>query len=229
MAKINILFDGTDYPVDESALEPASSALKSHLSTTMAGSGATIQFGGTTYSVDSAKLDSAKNTFITHLGTIAGNGSRVVIDGVEYFIDDNKITDAISELEEVLAVLKKVISCGVHDIRKTTNYEASYGTFEEPICLQSDVVMPAGKYILIKIGDTTAKITSLPPSNGASRPQYYEFITLDNGVEVKLHLTQYNSSGKVDRKYYFFHVLPLPTDAINPYLNQRMTVALCEE
>lgn len=102
MAKINILFNGTDYAIDEANLAPATAELKTHLSSIMNGSGATINFGGTVYSIDSAKLSNATNDFITHLGTIAGSGSKVVVNGVEYSIDSNKIADAVTELEAVL-------------------------------------------------------------------------------------------------------------------------------
>lgn len=105
MAKINILFNGTDYAIDEANLESATAELKTHFSSVMNGSGATINFGGTAYSIDSTKLSNATNDFITHLGTIAGTGAKVVINGVEYGIDFNKIADAVTELETVLGGL----------------------------------------------------------------------------------------------------------------------------
>lgn len=98
MAKINILFDGTDYSIDEANLEPASAELKTHLSSVMNGTGATINFGGTAYSVDSTKLSNARNNLVSHLGTIAGSGSEVVVNGVKYSIDSSKISNPISAL-----------------------------------------------------------------------------------------------------------------------------------
>jgi hypothetical protein len=105
MAKINILFNGTNYSIDEANLESATAELKTHLSSVINGSGATINFGGTVYSIDSTKLSNATNDFITHLGTIAGTGAKVVVDGVEYGIDSSKIADAVTELETVLSRL----------------------------------------------------------------------------------------------------------------------------
>lgn len=98
MAKININFDNTDYSIDESLLSDALTTLKSHLSTTMNGSGATISLDGVDYSVDSTKLTAAKGDFVEHLGAISGSGSKVVINGVEYGIDSAKVGDAIADL-----------------------------------------------------------------------------------------------------------------------------------
>lgn len=102
MAKINIPFNGTNYPVDESALATAKSNLRSHLSTVMNGTGAVIKLGGNTYNVDSTKLTTATNVFISHLGTVAGSGTKVKVNGVEYSIDSTKMSNAITKLHTVL-------------------------------------------------------------------------------------------------------------------------------
>ena len=98
MAKTKIIFNNTEYSIDESTLASAKTQLQSHLLTTMNGSGATINLGGVAYNVDSAKLSTATSNFISHLGTISGNGSKLVVNGVEYSVDANKIQNAISEL-----------------------------------------------------------------------------------------------------------------------------------
>lgn len=105
MAKINILFNNKNYNIDESSLSSASDALKQHLSTVMNGSGATVEFGDTSYNIDSEKLLSVTNSFISHLQTIAGNGKKVIINGVEYSIDSDKVKDTVTELETVLGNL----------------------------------------------------------------------------------------------------------------------------
>jgi aminopeptidase N len=99
MAKVDIYFNNKNYSIDKSTLSAATTALKSHLSTTMSGSGATIVLDGVSYNVDSAKLNTAKNNLVSYLGTIAGNGSKVVIGGVEYNIDSSKLQKAITDLE----------------------------------------------------------------------------------------------------------------------------------
>ena len=99
MSKINIILNGTSFEIDRDVLSSASADLKSHLSSVMNGSGATIELGGTEYSIDSAKLSAATNAFISHLGTIAGEGSKVVIGGVEYSVDSTKLQGAIASLE----------------------------------------------------------------------------------------------------------------------------------
>lgn len=92
---MNISFNNKNYTIDREALSDATNGLKSHLSTTMNGSGATVSLDGVSYNIDSAKLATAKNEFVSHLGTIAGSGHKVVIDGVEYGIDSAKVQVAI--------------------------------------------------------------------------------------------------------------------------------------
>lgn len=105
MAKINVPFDNKNYLVDEANFASSANALKSHLSSVMNGTGATINFGGVPYNVDSAKLTAARNAFVSHLGTVAGNGYKVVVNGVEYGVDSAKMTSAIAQLHEVLGGL----------------------------------------------------------------------------------------------------------------------------
>lgn len=97
--KTTISFNNKEYSIDTAALSPATSALKSHLSTVMNGTGAVINLGGTAYNVDSAKLSAITNTFVQHLGTIAGDGHKVVVGGVEYGVDAAKLQEAIVELD----------------------------------------------------------------------------------------------------------------------------------
>ena len=99
MEKTNIIFNDANYSIDESSLSAATTELKSHLSAVMNGSGAVINFRGVSYNIDSAKLSSATNDFISHLGTISGDGLKVVVGGVEYSIDSAKVSDAIYELK----------------------------------------------------------------------------------------------------------------------------------
>ena len=105
MATINVLFNNKEYPIDESSLSSATSALKTHLSTIMNGSGATVALDGTSYNVDSTKLSTARNNFVTYLGTISGNGAKVVVNGVEYSVDSTKLATAIADLHTVLGDL----------------------------------------------------------------------------------------------------------------------------
>lgn len=105
MAKINLNFNNADYQIDESALADATNALKSHLSTTMAGTGAKVSLGGVDYNIDSTKLSTATNNFITHLGTIAGSGAEVVVNGTKYSVDSTKLSGATSALSTAFDIL----------------------------------------------------------------------------------------------------------------------------
>lgn len=104
MAKL-IVFNNTNYPIDEASLSAATDALKSHLSTVMNGTGATIRFGGVAYNIDSTKLSAATNDFVTHLGTVSGDGYKVVVNGTEHNVASAKMTTAVSDLEVVLGGL----------------------------------------------------------------------------------------------------------------------------
>lgn len=105
MAKNKVIFDDTNYSVEEESLAAATIELQSHLSTVMNGSGAVINLGGNSYNIDSTKLSSATNTFVNHLGTVEGNGLNVVVGGVKYSVDSNKMSNAFSEIHAVLGGL----------------------------------------------------------------------------------------------------------------------------
>lgn len=96
MAKI--ILNNKEYTISDSVLASAIAELKSHLSTTMSGSGATIELGGVAYNIDATKLSTATNNFVAHLGTIAGEGTKIKVGNVEYSVDSAKIGGAMSEL-----------------------------------------------------------------------------------------------------------------------------------
>lgn len=113
MAIINIVFNDTNYSIDDSSLSATVASLQHHLSTVMNGSGAVINLNGTSYDVDSAKLSTATNDFVSHLENIPGSGLKVVVDGVEYSVDLDKVQSAIFELDTVLGNLSNLTPDGV--------------------------------------------------------------------------------------------------------------------
>ena len=106
MSKLNIKFNNADYHIDESAFAPTKAELQNHLSSVMSGSGALIKLGDSSYNIDSTKLITATNDFVSYLGTIYGNGGKVIINGVEYAIDFAKLSDAIADMSTTLAALE---------------------------------------------------------------------------------------------------------------------------
>jgi hypothetical protein len=66
---------------------------------------ANIKLNNNEYPIPDSALAGPRAELMTHLATIAGSGLRVVINGVEYGIDSNKIADAVTELETVLGNL----------------------------------------------------------------------------------------------------------------------------
>ena len=102
MANIDVTFDNLQYNIDKNNFANAVNALKSHLSTTMSGSGAVINFDGSSYNIDATKLSTARNEFVSHLRTISGNGSKVVVSGVEYSVDSAKVENAVSDICAIL-------------------------------------------------------------------------------------------------------------------------------
>ena len=114
MAKIKIHLNGTDYNIDESALADVINNLKTHFSTTMSGTGASIEFDDATYNIDAAKLSTATSNFISHLGTIAGSGEKVVVNGVEYGVDSSKISGALTNLTTALENMIAAVVAGLY-------------------------------------------------------------------------------------------------------------------
>ena len=72
MSKVKFSFNGTDYSIDESVLSQTKTDLKNHLSTTMNGSGATINFDGVAYSIDSTKLSAAVSNLEDAIASLIG-------------------------------------------------------------------------------------------------------------------------------------------------------------
>lgn len=64
-----------------------------------------INFNNKNYKINNSDLSDARTAFVTHLGTIAGQGLKIVVDGVEYSVDPVKLNDAVADLEVALAAL----------------------------------------------------------------------------------------------------------------------------
>lgn len=106
MAKITIYFNNNEYEIDSTLLSESSAAFVEHLTTDMAGEGASVTFNGTSYSIDATKLNAAKANFIAHLGTISGTDKTITIDGESYGIDATAIEDSVAGLETLLTELE---------------------------------------------------------------------------------------------------------------------------
>ena len=61
-----------------------------------------ISFNNKNYNIDKSALSDARTDFVSHLGTIAGEGLKIVVDGVVYNVDATKLNDAASSLEALL-------------------------------------------------------------------------------------------------------------------------------
>ncbi len=66
---------------------------------------ANIKLNNNEYPIPDSTLAAPTADFIAHLATIAGNGIRVIVGGVEYDVDPSKVAGAIVELETVLGGL----------------------------------------------------------------------------------------------------------------------------
>lgn len=107
MAKI--ILNNKEYDIDNAVIASVTNDLKQHLSTTMAGTGATIELDGIAYNIDSVKLSTATNNFVSHLGTISGSGKTITIGGVEFSVDASKVSDALGGLEDAFGELEPVV------------------------------------------------------------------------------------------------------------------------
>ena len=61
-----------------------------------------IYFNNSKFEIDASSFSDIKNYLVSHLGTIAGEGLKITVDGVEYSVDPNKLADASASLEATL-------------------------------------------------------------------------------------------------------------------------------
>lgn len=66
---------------------------------------ANIKLNNNEYPIPDSTLAGPTADFVAHLGTIAGNGLKVVVGGVEYSVDSSKVAGAIAGLEGVFGEL----------------------------------------------------------------------------------------------------------------------------
>ena len=66
---------------------------------------AKIKLNNNEYLISDSTLATPTADFIAHLGTVAGNGLKVVVGGVEYSIDSGKMSATIAALETVFGNL----------------------------------------------------------------------------------------------------------------------------
>lgn len=67
---------------------------------------AKITLNNNEYPIPDSVLAGPRADFVAHLGTIAGNGLKVVIGGVEYGVDASKVAGAIEAFEGALGELE---------------------------------------------------------------------------------------------------------------------------
>lgn len=202
MAKTNISFDNKTYSIDDASLSSATTALRQHLSTTMNGTGATIGLGGTNYNIDSTKLSTATNAFVAHLGTIAGNGSKVVVNGREYGIDSAKVAGVIADLHTVFG--------GLHSGDDSNDgFPIAWNTVD----VADNYSVGVGESVIVKISD------ALPPREDLEKlhvsedglllsfEDYVDDMCIGNDVVTANYTaTVYNDDGGSG---YTWHYLPV--------------------
>lgn len=66
---------------------------------------AKIKLNNNEYLISDSTLATPTADFIAHLGTVAGNGLKVVVNGVEYGVDSDKMSATITALETVFGNL----------------------------------------------------------------------------------------------------------------------------
>lgn len=66
---------------------------------------ANIKLNNNAYSISDSVLAPVTADFIAHLGTIAGEGLKIVVDGIEYSVDPTKLNNASASLEAVFSAL----------------------------------------------------------------------------------------------------------------------------
>lgn len=136
--KVNVTFNGATYSIDTSALASAATTLKTHLTSNMSGTGATIKLGGVSYNIDATKLATARTKFVTHLGSISGSGAKVSVGGVEYSVDAGKLNAAADSISGALGKLEN----GGFDVPATIPENATYTIAETGEVLTTGDMFP---------------------------------------------------------------------------------------
>jgi hypothetical protein len=92
-----------------------------------------IKLNNNEYPILDSALAVPTADFVAHLETIAGNGIRVVVDGVEYNVDPSKVASAVAEMETVLGNLpsgeEEAPVAGLY--RSGTNYTELITSWDE--------------------------------------------------------------------------------------------------
>ena len=61
-----------------------------------------INFNDKNFAIDNSALSSPRADFVAYLGTIAGEGAKITVDGVVYNVNPTKLNGAVASLENVL-------------------------------------------------------------------------------------------------------------------------------
>lgn len=102
----DVIFNNKTYTISGEIISAATADLKTHLSSVMNGTGATITLDGVTYNIDSTKLANVRSELISYItNLIAGSGTEVTINNTKYGIDVSKLNESIVELQSFLQEL----------------------------------------------------------------------------------------------------------------------------
>lgn len=113
----------------------------------------TIKFNNKSYNINKSALSTATNDIIAHLATIAGEGVTLVIGGVRYNVDTNKLATAASGLEVALGKLSGSEKPDIpvepeypeasEGLAFTLKDDGTYEVYGLGECTDADVVIPA--------------------------------------------------------------------------------------
>ena len=137
MAKFNISFNGKNFFINESSFATAYAELKSHLSTVMNGTGATITLDGITYNIDATKLTAAEDSFAAYLDTIGG-GDEPIIAAAGLYETGSSYTVMKKSWQELLD--EGVVH--VEDGMVYTNFDMELGQNNSSSALAGDLALP---------------------------------------------------------------------------------------
>ena len=187
MAKF-ISFNGEDYRIEDADLASAITKLKSHLSTVMNGTGATIELDGISYGVDSTKLTNAKNTLTTHLGSIAGDGPSIVVNGVKYTVDSTKIENVVSDLQTVFEGLRFILPPGLYQPGAIERFNSGDGNGALEMLITSWDDMIAKGTMKVKNGTVYLGVEPLADMPEKNEYGFYFDVPYDlQGMDIVFH------------------------------------------
>ena len=149
---------------------------------------ANIKLNNNEYSVPDSTLVAPKADFVAHLAAIEGDGIRVVVDGVEYNVDPNKVADAVVEIEALLESLNTgsdepvALAAGLYETGAIALYEEQGAGAIEGMMIKSWDDLVAEGTVHVEDGVVYTNVDKSTMMNASSDALSGDLILPNNGT-----------------------------------------------